>query len=86
MKGPTMSTQATVTPSLRHLDATDRCDRCGAQAYTQYTLHSGGELLFCNHHNREHADAIQPNVVAVIDESWVLAAEERAKTLSKHTS
>lgn len=33
--------------------ATDRCDRCGAQAYhrAQHTV-SGQELLFCNHHGR----------------------------------
>lgn len=33
--------------------ATDRCDRCGAQAYhrAQSTV-SGLELLFCNHHGK----------------------------------
>ena len=34
-----------------------RCDRCGAQAKTRVTLHAG-ELLFCGHHYREHAEAL----------------------------
>jgi len=36
------------------LTATDRCDRCGAQAYIRATLASGSELLFCAHHAREY--------------------------------
>ncbi len=32
------------------LRATDRCDRCGAQATTVGMY----DLLFCNHHAREH--------------------------------
>ncbi len=36
------------------LTAADRCDRCGAQAYVRARLYSGGELLFCAHHAREH--------------------------------
>ena len=39
------------------LSAADRCDRCGAQAYLKVELQSGGELLFCAHHAREHGDA-----------------------------
>jgi hypothetical protein len=37
----------------------DRCDRCGAAAKTRATLPSGGELLFCEHHTRKHADRLQ---------------------------
>lgn len=37
--------------------ATDRCDRCGAQAYNRYKNDSL-ELLFCAHHNNIVADAI----------------------------
>jgi hypothetical protein len=37
----------------RTLNALDRCDRCGAQAYVRAVLEtSGGELLFCGHHAR----------------------------------
>jgi len=41
------------------LDASDRCDRCGAQAYLRVTLTSGGELLFCAHHARAHSDKLK---------------------------
>ena len=40
----------TLSPSP--LTASDRCDRCGAQAYVRVTLTSGGELLFCSHRQR----------------------------------
>lgn len=36
------------------LTASDRCDRCGAQAYIRVTMPSGHELLFCAHHGRAH--------------------------------
>ena len=39
--------------------ATDRCDRCGAQAYTGWWKAEGkGELMFCAHHTRPHEDAL----------------------------
>jgi hypothetical protein len=36
----------------------DRCDRCGAAAMFRAVLASGGELLFCGHHAREHGPAL----------------------------
>lgn len=51
------------------LTATDRCDRCGAQAYIRARLVSGGELLFCAHHGRQHLAALQGKAVAIHDES-----------------
>ncbi|MGH3621993.1 MAG: DUF7455 domain-containing protein [Sciscionella sp.] len=36
------------------LTAVDRCDRCSAAAKVRALLPSGGELLFCSHHAREH--------------------------------
>ncbi|SFQ61093.1 hypothetical protein SAMN05421810_110205 [Amycolatopsis arida] len=36
------------------LTAADRCDRCGAAAKVRAVLKTGGELLFCGHHGREH--------------------------------
>jgi len=54
---------------LSPLKATDRCDRCGAQAYVRVELMSGGELLFCAHHAREHEDKIRQVAVSVHDES-----------------
>jgi hypothetical protein len=38
----------------RVLTRQDRCDRCGAEAKVLALLRTGGELLFCGHHTREH--------------------------------
>lgn len=51
------------------LTAIDRCDRCGAQAYIRARLASGGELLFCAHHGREHLPALQGKTIEIHDES-----------------
>ena len=51
------------------LSAADRCDRCGAQAYLRVELQSGGELLFCAHHAREHGDKLREIAANVIDET-----------------
>ena len=49
-------TTALATPVA--LTAMDRCDRCGAQARVRAVLTGGGDLLFCGHHGRHHADAL----------------------------
>lgn len=54
------------------LTAADRCDRCGAQAYLRVELQSGGELLFCAHHAREHGDKLKAVAANVIDETHKL--------------
>jgi len=51
-----------------HLTAADRCDRCGARAYVRVVL-PVGELLFCAHHGRKHADALREVALEVHDES-----------------
>ena len=55
------------------LSATDRCDRCGAQAYVRVVLVAGGDLLFCAHHWSRHADALRPHALQVVDETHRLA-------------
>ncbi len=62
-----------VAPSAAALSAADRCDRCGAQAYLRVELRSGGELLFCAHHAREHGDKLREIAVTVTDETHKLA-------------
>ncbi|HEY3530883.1 MAG TPA: hypothetical protein VGK78_17195 [Nocardioides sp.] len=57
-----------VAPSSA-LSAADRCDRCGAQAYLRVELQSGGELLFCAHHAREHGDKLREIAAHVTDET-----------------
>ncbi len=59
-------TQALATAPLR---AADRCDRCGAQAYVRALLPDGGELLFCAHHGRKHADALKSKGAEIVDET-----------------
>ena len=55
------------------LDATDRCDRCSAQAYVK-VIGKVGELLFCAHHynsvmdNAVGYDKMMKFMVSVIDE------------------
>lgn len=49
----------TTTLTRPKLTASDRCDRCGAAARVRAVLPSGGELLFCNHHAREHQSKLK---------------------------
>ncbi|WP_308470085.1 MULTISPECIES: DUF7455 domain-containing protein [Kineococcus] len=56
------------------MTAEDRCDRCGAQAYLRVTLPSGGELLFCGHHGREHKNALREVARDIHDETRKLEA------------
>jgi len=51
------------------LNALDRCDRCGAQAYVRATLLTGGELLFCAHHGKEYAEKLKTVSAKIHDES-----------------
>lgn len=51
------------------ITALDRCDACGAQAYIKAILPSGGELLFCAHHGRKHAEQLRMMGATIIDES-----------------
>lgn len=51
------------------LTAADRCDRCGAQAYIRARLITGGELLFCAHHGRQHLPALVDKAVDIRDET-----------------
>lgn len=57
------------TPQTYELDARDRCDACGSRAYIRATLHNGGQLLFCGHHGKKHAEAIAPSVASWLDET-----------------
>ena len=64
----------TAVASSSPLTAADRCDRCGAQAYLRVELQSGGELLFCAHHAREHGDKLKEIAVSVTDETHKLTS------------
>lgn len=50
-------------------DANDRCDRCGAQAYTMAVRDDvAAELLFCVHHRRENSDRLEEDGWTIIDD------------------
>ena len=51
------------------LNALDRCDRCGAQAYVRAVLNNGGELMFCAHHGKEYAEKLKSLAAKIQDES-----------------
>ena len=63
------------TLETRELNATDRCDACGAQAYVRVVLEStGGQLLFCAHHARKNEDKLRPLAASWQDETEHLGA------------
>jgi hypothetical protein len=66
--------------STTELNANDRCDKCGAQAYVLSTvINYGGQLLFCSH----HWDKVKDNTSLTIirdDRSRLLARSEPAFT------
>ncbi len=64
---------ATVTPAAPTLNAADRCDRCGAQAFVRVVLVSG-ELLFCGHHAKAYQDTLRDKAVDWVDETAALQA------------
>jgi hypothetical protein len=37
----------------------DRCDRCRAAAQVRAVLPTGNDLLFCQHHARQHAPRLR---------------------------
>ncbi|KQW53224.1 hypothetical protein ASC77_02715 [Nocardioides sp. Root1257] len=69
-----------LAPNTAALSAVDRCDRCGAQAYLRVELQSGGELLFCAHHAREHGDKLKEIAANVVDETHKLSTNPSSAT------
>jgi len=74
-----------VTTTLDHapLTAADRCDRCGAQAYVRVTLETGGELLFCAHHGREHGNKLREVARDIQDETGRLGGTPASAPLDE---
>ena len=59
----------TTTIAASPLIATDRCHRCGAQAYVRATMESGFDLLLCAHHFHENEGRLREIAVSIHDES-----------------
>jgi len=53
---------------LIEFTAEDRCDKCGAQAYTLAKHEQFGELLFCNHD-------LKVSESNLLDEGWMLISD-----------
>ena len=64
-----MSVSEQVILEQTPLNAVDRCDRCGAQAYVRATLLNGGELLFCAHHAKEYSERLKTVAANIQDET-----------------
>lgn len=50
------------------LNANDRCDVCGAQAYIRVEL-AAGDLMFCSHHGNERRAELESIAVSWHDET-----------------
>jgi hypothetical protein len=73
----------TSTVAASPLTATDRCDRCGAQAYVRATMESGFDLLLCAHHFHENEARLREIAVSVQDESDRLAGAPATAALDE---
>jgi hypothetical protein len=49
------------------LTAKERCDRCGAQAYSKVVMPNGSSLLFCAHHLHENLPKLMDTAAAIDD-------------------
>lgn len=61
------------------LNALDRCDRCGAQAYVRAVMANGFELLFCGHHAKKYQDGLANAATRIQDETDRLNEESPAR-------
>jgi hypothetical protein len=72
----------TSTVAASPLTATDRCDRCGAQAYVRATMESGFDLLLCAHHFHENESRLR-EIATIQDESERLVEVPRTAALEE---
>lgn len=61
------------------LNALDRCDRCGAQAYVRAVMANGFELLFCGHHAKKYQEGLATAATRIQDETDRLNEELPAR-------
>lgn len=63
------------------LNANDRCDKCGSQAYFAVFLETG-ELYFCRHHYLENKLILKEIATDIIDQSAELHRHQGIGTYS----
>jgi hypothetical protein len=78
-----MATQTQTFQLAPTFKPSERCDRCGAQAYVRATLKGGGSLLFCAHHGREHLPKLRAIGTIIQDETDRLE-QQPVKPSRKH--
>lgn len=61
------------------LNALDRCDRCGAQAYVRAVMPNGFELLFCGHHAKKYQEGLASAATRIDDETSRLSEGSTAQ-------
>lgn len=61
------------------LNAQDRCDRCGAQAYVHASL-NGSVLLFCGHHGKKALPGLASQGFDVSDQTHRLLEDAKMNT------
>lgn len=61
------------------LNALDRCDRCGAQAYVRAVMANGFELLFCGHHAKKYQEGLSNTAARIQDETDRITEESAAR-------
>ncbi|MFM1789245.1 MAG: hypothetical protein RLZZ12_594 [Actinomycetota bacterium] len=61
------------------LNALDRCDRCGAQAYVRAVMANGFELLFCGHHAKKYQEGLANVASRIQDETGRITEESAAQ-------
>ena len=66
-EGKALLMNATITRTP--LTVSDRCDRCGAQAFVRVYLGEGSALQFCAHHFHEHEGKLRNIALDIQDES-----------------
>jgi hypothetical protein len=54
---------------MEDLVSTDRCDRCGAQAYVRF-IKGSQDLDFCGHHTNAYGDALD-------NQGWAITIDTR---------
>ena len=64
------------------MSPTDRCDRCGSEAYFMAIKDDLHPLLFCVHHRREYEDRLTDTGWEILDESARIEAKESRRVSS----
>lgn len=67
--------------NIYQLNATDRCDSCGAQAYV-WVNGVNGDLLFCGHHFAKGEQKLRAYAFEIIDERHKLEIKRESSANS----